>query len=170
MDCELPVLHVQSYMWGTKVTDLDVDDFTLTSETRTPGELAEVTKGMGDHVVYQNRFTQFLLSLWEFMGEQIPQRMPPDRPMRKRLQRAHSSLSEVSIIQLRPYDQPSEPTDPDHVPQFVPWSHRWRVRAHKRRWIDKKTGELRETTVREYTKGPPHLQLIEKDRVFHVKR
>lgn len=168
---DMPPLHIQSYTWGRRITALTVDDFEIS-----PAKLEQDTqerhdlhkKHAAENVRYQNRFNQFLISLWEFMQEQIPQRMPADRPMRRRLQKAHSPLSEVTIIQLRPYDQ-HHYNDPDHVPQTVIWNHRWTVREHKRRWIDKH-GNYRETTVSAHVKGPEHLPLIEKDRVYHVKK
>jgi len=173
LGCDLPPLHIQAYSYGKNNQNLTVDDYDLEDNrpTITPPEERKrnIKEHIEEHVVYQNRFNHFMISLWEFMGEHIPQRLGPDRYMKKRLQRAHSPLSEVSVVQLRPYQQRSE-YDPEHEPEFVPWSHRWRVREHKRRWIDKKTGELRETTVSAHVKGPEHLPLIEKDRVYNVKR
>ena len=171
----LPLLHITQWVWGTKVQNLTESDFS------TSADLAEFhgDAGHGAEDTYEqhrssyafqiNRFNSFMLSLWEFVQEQIPFRMPADRPMLKRLKRANSPLSEVTVVELRPVDRPPTHTDPDHVPQTVLWTHRWRVREHKRRWIDKH-GNYRETTVSAHIKGPDHLQLIEKDRVFHVRR
>jgi len=171
--CEMPLLHLTSWTWGRRIVNLTAEDFS------SPEHLAEFHGNVTPVEVYQenrqtyahavNRFNQFLLSLWEFVQEQIPWKIPADRPMLKRLKRAHSPLKEVTVVDLRPYDQPYEPTDPDYEPQTVIWNHRWRVREHKRRWIDKH-GNYRETTVSAHVKGPEHLPLIEKDRIFHVKR
>lgn len=173
LGCDLPPFHIMNYPWGKKIQNLTIEDYSFPPQWDPDQDDAErharYRKHAKDNVEYQNRFNNFLISLWEFMGEQVPMRMSPDRPMRKRLQRAHSPLSEVSIIQLRPYDRGPAFNDPDHVPQTVMWNSRWRVREHKRRWIDKH-GNYRETTVSAHIKGPEHLPLIEKDRVFHVKR
>jgi hypothetical protein len=172
IETDLPLFHIMPWAWGRKVRNLTVEDFNYDKsghpdDTEDDREL--IRESMPSAVASMERFNQFLLSLWEFVQEQIPYRMKADRPMLKRLQRARSTLSEVTVVELRPIDQPYEPADPDHVPQLVMWAGRWRVREHKRRWIDKH-GNYRETTVREHTKGPAHLQLIEKDRVYHIKR
>jgi hypothetical protein len=167
-----PLFHIMPWAWGKKIRNLTVDDF---SEERsgTPEDTEEDRELMRLHmptsVRSMDRFNGFVLSLWEFVQEQIPYRIRADRPMLRRLQKAHSTLSEVTVVDLRPMDQPARHNDPDHVPQTVLWSHRWRVREHKRRWIDKH-GNYRETTVSAHTKGPEHLELIEKDRIYHVKR
>ena len=170
---EMPPLHVTSWTWGRRIANLTPEDFS------SPEHLAEFHGNVTPVEVYRenhhtyahsvNRFNQFLISLWEFVQEQIPWRIPADRVMLKRLQRAHSPLAEVTVVELRPFDQPYEPTDPEYEPQTVIWNHRWRVREHKRRWIDK-NGNYRETTVSAHVKGPEHLPLIEKDKIFHVKR
>jgi hypothetical protein len=116
-----------------------------------------------------DRFNGFLLSMWEFVQQQIPHRIKAPRPVLRRLQRAHSPLSEVVVVDLRVEDQPPRITDPDYVPTPAMYSHRFEVREHKRRWIDKH-GNYRETTVHAYIKGAEHLPFIEKDRVFNVKR
>ena len=173
----LPLLHITQWEWGTKVQNLTIEDIGSTAETvefhgdagQLPGAREDYDRHRESYAFSLNRFNAFLLSLWEFVQEQIPFRMPADRPMRKRLKRANSPLSEVTVVELRPVDRPPQHTDPDHVPQTVIWSHRWRVREHKRRWIDKH-GNYRETTVSAHIKGPDHLQLIEKDRVYHVRK
>jgi hypothetical protein len=170
---EFPLLHLISWTWGRKITNLTPDEF------QDPEKMARFhsmvtpietyAENMDSYALMTNRFNGFIVSLWEFVQEQIPYRIPADRPMRKRLQRAHSQLTEVTVIDLRTIDQPPQYQDPDHVPQTIMWAGRWRVREHKRRWIDKH-GNYRETTVAAHVKGPEHLPLIEKDRVFHVKR
>lgn len=170
--CELPLMHIVPWSWGAKVQNLTNEDIAAPDELADfhPHGDAEVYEKNKDSYAYSlNRFNAFVISLWEFVQEQIPFRMPADRPMLKRLKRAHSPLSEVTVVDLRPVDRPPTITDPDHVPEVVIWSHRWRVREHKRRWIDKH-GNYRETTVSACVKGPDHLPLIEKDRVFHVRK
>lgn len=169
---EYPLFHIMPWAWGKKIRNLTVEDFKEEQPgipEDTEADRQAIRDNMPTAVQGMDRFNGFLISLWEFVQEQIPYRMRADRPMMRRLQRAHSPLSEVSVIDLRPIDQPPRFNDPDHVPQEIPWSHRWRVREHKRRWIDKH-GNYRETTVSACIKGPEHLPLIEKDRVFHVKR
>ena len=131
----------------------------------TAKDIEIIRQNSGTAVTSMNRFNAFLLSLWEFVQEQIPFRIPANRPLLKRLKRANSPLKEVTVVDLRPVDPLPTHTDPDHVPQVVIWSHRWRVREHKRRWIDKH-GNYRETTVSASVKGPEHLPLIEKDRAI----
>jgi len=173
----LPLLHITQWVWGTKVQNLTEDDFNSTQEMaefhgdagQLPGTEEAYDQHRSSYAFQINRFNAFMLSLWEFVQEQIPFRMPADRPMMKRLQRAHSPLKEVVVVELRPIDRPPQHTDPDHVPAPAMYSHRFRVREHKRRWIDKH-GNYRETTVHSYIKGDDHLPLIEKDRVFNVRR
>ena len=170
--CELPLQHINPILWGQRVQNLAARDFDngFLVELHGDPKAAQIYQENADsYAVSQNRFYGFLISLWEFVQEQIPFRMPADRPMLKRLKRAHSPLSEVTVVELRPVDRPTQHTDPDHVPQTVLWTHRWRSREHKRRWIDKH-GNYRETTVSASIKGPEHLPLIEKDRVFHVRK
>lgn len=172
---ELPLLHIVPWAWGTKVQNLTTDDIAgiddLVDFHGDAGKGAEkvYAQHRDSYAFSVNRFNAFMISLWEFVQEQIPFRMPADRPMLKRLKRAHSPLKEVTVVELRPVDRPPHITDPDHVPQEVLWTHQWRVREHKRRWIDKH-GNYRETTVSAHTKGPDHLPLIEKDRVYHVRK
>ena len=164
-----PLLHIMPWSWGRKILNLTENDFTVSDPNATPEDLEIVRKNMPTAAMSTSRFNAFVLSLWEFVQEQVPSRIPADRPMLKRLKRAHSPLSEVTIVELRPTDQPPQYNDPDHVPQTVLWTHRWRSRGHKRRWIDKH-GNYRETTVSGSIKGPEHLPLIEKDRVYNVRR
>jgi len=174
---ELPLLHITQWEWGTKVQNLTIDDIGSTESQvdfhgdagNLPGAREDYEANRPSYAFSLNRFNAFMISLWEFVQEQIPFRMPADRPMLKRLKRVNSPLSEVTVVELRPVDRPPTHTDPDHVPQMVVWSHRWRVREHRRRWIDKH-GNYRETTVSAHVKGPDHLQLIEKDRIFHVRK
>jgi hypothetical protein len=172
----LHVLHVQPWSWGQKVLSLTADQV---SDRATSTDIYGMMTGTEEerqirrsemhdaNVASINQFNHFLLMLWEFMGQQAPTPHFPDRPMRRRLAREGHPLSEVLVIELRPYPNTA---DPSEDPQQVVWSRRWRVREHKRRWRDKKTGEWRETTVSAHIKGPEYLPLIEKDRVFDVKR
>jgi hypothetical protein len=170
---EIPLMHIMPWAWGAKVQNLTEEDMSdpvgLADLHGEVGDAEEYEKHKGSYAFSVNRFNSFLISLWEFVQEQIPYRMRADRFMLKRLKRAHSPLSEVTVVELRPVDRPPQFNDPDHVPQLVVWSHRWRVREHKRRWIDKH-GNYRETTVSACVKGPEHLPLIEKDVVFHVRK
>lgn len=169
---ELPLFHIMPWAWGKKVRNLTVEDFVEEESGHpedTEEERARIRENMPTSVQHMDRFNGFLLALWEFVQQQIPHRIKAPRPTLRRLQRAHSPLSEVTVVDLRAEDPPTRHTDPDYVPQTVVWSHRWRSREHKRRWIDKH-GNYRETTVSASIKGPEHLPLIEKDRVFNVKR
>ena len=110
---------------------------------------------------------RFILTMWEFMGEQLPYRARPDRAGLRRIRRSTIQASEVLVVDLRATKNPSEELPVDH--HAVDWSHRWRVRSHKRRWIDK-AGVVRETTVRACIKGPVEKPIWEKDVVFNVRR
>jgi hypothetical protein len=112
---------------------------------------------------------RFLLALWGWMGEQIPFTVPASRPARRRLERSKVQFpSEVQVVDLRIQEQdPWAERNPN--PAMILWSRRWKVREHKRRWFDKH-GNYRETTVHSYVKGPAHLPLIERDRVFNVRQ
>lgn len=162
-----PLLHVTSWAWGDDIRRMTLDKFTAPPLLEEDPELAETYRESLD-IAAQDMITifKFVLALWEFMGDQIPMVAHPDRPLRRRLMREKSKLSEVLVVDLRPVKN----VGPHYEdPQLVMWSHRWRVRPHKRRWIDKE-GNYRETTVSGYVKGPDHLPLIEKDRVFNVRR
>lgn len=121
------------------------------------------------HIEDTQALNRFILALWGWMGEQIPWTVPAPRPTARRLQRAKVSFpSEVQVVDLRAIEQdPWRDANPN--PAMIMWSHRWKVREHKRRWFDKH-GNYRETTVHAYVKGPKHLPLIERDRVFNVRR
>jgi hypothetical protein len=165
IDCPLPISHMTGWTYGHNVRDLDPNQV---QPVREPGNESDAMWQANKVMATQQQahMHRFILALWEFMGEQMPYKQFPDRFMAKRLKRAHSPLKEVSVIDLRPWPQ-DHPHNPN--PQTVLWTHRWRQREHKRRWIDK-AGNHRETTVSACVKGPDHLPLIEKDRVFHVKR
>jgi hypothetical protein len=171
----LQVMHMTPWAWGSRVLNLAPEDvsaeattedlygkWTGTTEERSRRRL----EAHAENVASVSRLNHFVLMLWEFVQEQAPLPMRADRPMRRRLAREGSPLSEVLVVDLRPYPNRAE-KNPD--PEPIWYSHRFPVREHKRRWIDKH-GNHRETTVHAYVKGDPSLPLIEKDRVYHVRR
>lgn len=109
---------------------------------------------------------RFVLACWEWMGYQLPSRQLPHRQMARRLGRSRLDARDVLVIDL----QATERADiPPATNQVVEWHYRWRVREHKRHWVDK-YGNLRETTVHSYIKGPEGAPLVERDILFNMRR
>lgn len=169
-DARTPLFHWSAWRWGESRmrdwTDARIASIPESYPARlegTPEATPETIKaGIQEQIIME----QFVVSLWEFMGEQMPGRMFPDRAGRRRLEHAGVSFKEVKIVDLRTVAN-NYPRSEN--PELVNWSHRWRVRPHKRRWYDK-DGNYRETTVAGYIKGPKDLPLWEQNQVFNVRR
>lgn len=164
---ELSLNHLQPVRWGNR-TQFFLSD---------PEEYARKYKSpMGDAydpekiaVAAQEHYSlcRFLLACWEWMGEQLPYRAMPNRQGARRLGRSRLDARDVLVIDLQP--RAKNPLGPA-THQVVEWHYRWRVREHKRRWRDKKTGEYRTTTVHSYIKGPEGAPMVERDILFNVRR
>lgn len=123
------------------------------------------------HLEDMRAVNRFLIVLWQYMGEHLPGVANPDRPRRRALARAKLGIpGEVLVIDLRVQDPDPFYQAPEY-PALVMWTHRWRSRGHWRRYRNKRTGEvIKRVWVRGSIKGPAHLQLIEKDTVYNVRR
>jgi hypothetical protein len=164
---ELGINHIQPIAWGDD-TEMDwypdpeeyVKRYTTAKGNRyDPAKIAVANEE-------QFRFCRFVLACWEWMGHQLPSRALPHRQMARRLGRSRLDAREVLVIDL-------QATERDHIPpathQVVQWHYRWRVRAHKRHWVDKH-GNHRVTDVHSYVKGPEDAPLVERDLMFNLRR
>lgn len=113
---------------------------------------------------------KLLFTFWRFVGETwIDSRMVlPDRPARKRAIRARVN-PEVRVVRLRKSEVRSvDRGDGDDA--AVIWSHRWIVDGHWRSQWYPSLQTHRPKWIPKHIKGPDHLPLILKDRVFSVDR
>jgi hypothetical protein len=164
---ELTINHIQPVAWGdsTKFFLHDPDEYVR--KYRSP---SGNTNYEPDKILVANReqftFTRFILACWEWMGYQLPSRALPNRQIARRLGRSRLDARDVLVIDL-------QATERDHIPpathQVVQWHYRWRVRSHKRHWVDK-DGNHRVTDVRSYVKGPEGAPLVERDVLFNMRR
>jgi hypothetical protein len=163
------LMHIMPLTWGREINQISLDHYEIGPLIESePGGMEEFERHKAEAASSQSHALRFVTALWEFMGEQIPRVAFPDRPLRRRLLRAHSPLSEVKVVELRTMEGSHERSE---NPQLVMWSHRWRSRGHWRHYQNKLTGEVVKITwVNGSVKGPEHLPLVEKDTVFHVKR
>jgi hypothetical protein len=155
--------HIQPWQFG-KAISRDLDDW----------ESAREFQDLPPETVEDNfRVNAFLEVLWDFVQDIIPTTVHSDRAQRRRMERSHLRLRDVNVVDLRVKEGYSV-HDPDHEPEDVLWTHRWRVRRHKRRqWYGStKDGTRRceEIIVESHVKGPEFLPLVEKDRVMMVRR
>lgn len=118
----------------------------------------------------------FLVVLWSLLTSRIarPDRRTVDRHARRRWERAGmTGAPEVTIVDLRREDRgPASPDSTDREPGSGPvWSHRWVVAAHYR-WQPYGPGRRlrRLVLIEPYVKGPEHLPIIARDRVYRVRR
>lgn len=163
---ELTVNHVQPIPWGERTEWFQADAEEYARKYKGPlGDKYNVEALMLASRE-QFAFCRFLLATWEWMGEQLPYRVMPNRHGARRLGRSNLDARDVLVIDLQQRAS-------DHVPaathQVVQWHYRWRVREHKRHWTDKH-GNRRVTTVRSYIKGDPDLPMVERDVLFNVRR
>jgi hypothetical protein len=164
---ELALNHVQPVAWGDQTEFFLYDEAEIDRKYKdTWGKDYEpdlIAESMKEYFA----MTRFLLACWEWMGEQLPSMAVPHRQMARRLGRSNLDAREVLIIDLQARAR-------DNIPpathQVVRWHYRWRSRAHKRRWTNKKTGETRLIDVVGCIKGPQGLPLVEKDVLYKVRR
>jgi hypothetical protein len=166
---ELTINHIQPVAWGDNTkffwhTEAMAREYV--SKHRSPGgALYDPDKILLAHRE-QFLFTRFLLACWEWMGYQLPSRALPHRQLARRLGRSNLDAREVLIIDL-------QAAQADRIPpathQVVQWHYQWRVRAHKRHWVDK-DGNHRVSDVRSYVKGPEGAPLVERDILFNLRR
>jgi hypothetical protein len=165
MEPRTPLFHTELWEWGERLGSRAFSEMALAS-MKSYSMADDPETAIPQTVRDANLMEQFMLGLWEFMQEKLPSLAHPDRAAWKRLVRSGHPWNEVKVIELRAVE-----TNPvrSEDPQDVMWTHRWKVRSHIRRWVDK-DGNERQTTVSAHIKGPENLPLIEKDSVFNVRR
>jgi hypothetical protein len=163
---ELGLSHIQPIKWGDRTQwSIDAEGFAANNI----GPLGEkyIAENVAVSAREQFNLCRFILATWEWMGEQLPYRAMPNRQGARRLGRSRLDARDVLVIDLQP--RAKNPLGPA-THQVVEWHYRWRVREHKRRWRDKKTGEYRTTTVHSYIKGPENAPMVERDILFNIRR
>jgi hypothetical protein len=108
-------------------------------------------------------FAATLLATWTLMQQSlsVSQRIPVDRPERRRCARANLP-QDVLIVRLRRHSLDDSRED---VGDPVPWSHRWLVSGHWRnQWLPSRACH-RLQWIAGYVKGPENKPLVVKDRV-----
>jgi hypothetical protein len=166
---ELTINHIQPVPWGdgTKFFQHEAAEAEeYVRNHRSPGGAAYNVETILLAHREQFAFTRFLLACWEWMGYQLPSRALPHRQMARRLGRSRLDARDVLVIDLQP--RAKSPLGPA-THQVVEWHYRFRVRAHKRHWVDKH-GNHRVTDVHSYIKGDPNLPMVERDILFNVRR
>lgn len=107
----------------------------------------------------------FLHHLWKMLREDIVVHGQErgTRKHQKAMRRAKMKETWVTTVHLRHrvYDSEAEGDG-----RAIDWSHRWYVRGHKRRITDRRTGEVRETWVHGYIKGPPDKPLMMREHLY----
>jgi len=160
--CEDPVHLIAASVWtyGTTIAAQARPSSVLTDRERArwraePGRaLAELAR-----------------SLWAFMQQRIcvRQQVPPDRAMRRRLERDGGKPAPfIEVVDLRARDYVRGDADPERQP--VDWSCRWLVRAH---WRNQYCGPDRphqRILVPVHVKGPPEKPLKTAAKLFAVVR
>jgi hypothetical protein len=111
---------------------------------------------------------KFVLCTWTIMQQRIAatHRERPNRPQIRRWGRRKADPPEVVVVTLRRAQTPQEPGE---EATMVNWTHRWFVNGHWRR-IHNHEGEERLVYVSPHIKGPEHLPLVHKDRVYNFRR
>jgi hypothetical protein len=170
---ELSLNHIQPVVWGDKTPLSYIDTEELVAKYKAsmrpthlddpPSDVDKMVASEEEHFA----LCRFVVACWEWMGYQLPAMHLPHRQMARRLGRSNLEYNQVLVIDL-------QATEPSHTPpathQVVEWHYRFRSRAHKRRYVNKKTGEVWYGDVRGCIKGPEHLPLIEKDVLYKVRR
>lgn len=111
---------------------------------------------------------RFWYSLWKTLREEViaPVRLP--RAVGRRAARLRADIPEVVVADLRRIKKRWKEEETSDGGTIL-WSHRWRVREHERT-LHRGTPDERVIVVREHIKGPEHLPLLEKDRVYRLRR
>lgn len=118
-----------------------------------------------------NQVRRMLLATWRLLGQKIVHteiNFAP-RQLRRRAQRFMPCDGDILIIRLRREFSPRAQLEELGESGEVWWTHRWTVRGHWRR--PKGSGLDAEKTewVSPYIKGPAHLPLITKDKIFSLE-
>lgn len=120
---------------------------------------------------------KFMFAVWRLIREEVAVVEPfrPDRHAARRMARQAPNFGDLQVIRLRRiYDPLVELTEDERGERLRlerEWSHRWRVSEH---WAWRACGpnrsERRLVKIASYVKGPEHLPLIEKDKVYSLER
>lgn len=112
---------------------------------------------------------RFIRAFWLICQQRLAVRSSTrvDRASRRRLERMKAPpQQEVNVITLR-RTRSTETTDES---RDVEWTHRWIVGGHWRNQFLPATNTHRMQWISPYVKGPEHLPLVPKERVFRVVR
>lgn len=115
----------------------------------------------------------WMLAFWTIIQQHIVVRVKssPPRALARRAQRIakQPEFGDIQIITLRRAKYPQH-FDDGREPQEVMWSHRWVVHGFWRNQWYPSLGIHRRIFVPDFVKGPEHLPLVLKDRIFSVSR
>jgi hypothetical protein len=114
---------------------------------------------------------KFILTTWTLMQQFIryQHKVMIHRASRRRLARRKREIQPIVYVTLRRMEDDGWQRDPNAEQRGVQWSHRWIVNGY---WRNRKgkDGSYRQEYVMPHEKGPAHLPLIEKDRIYILKR
>lgn len=115
---------------------------------------------------------KFFTAFFYFVKERVPAisstRMPVSRSARRRAERVHIQIpSEVQVIELRRREATTHEATGE---SSIEWTHRWIVNGFFRRQWYPSTGTHRLKWIDEFVKGPEHLPLVVKDKLYKVDR
>lgn len=127
-------------------------------------------RGYEEHILESaEAMMSFQKTFWRLIQQRIAyiDRRPPDRHALKRAQRAGflPEMEEVKVVTLRKYSE-NQPELPDSEPGTVDWSHRWIVDGFWRNQWYSKAGIHRRIWIAPFIKGPAHLPVLVKDKVY----
>lgn len=118
---------------------------------------------------------QLPLCLWSLMGQTIARSSAerPDRPTRRRLQKAKSVVAEnsVTVVYLRRTSEEQGASEPPDGAERAAWTHRWVVSGHwKQQAYGKGRLERKRIWVAPFVKGPVDAPLVPKSKVHVLAR
>lgn len=120
-----------------------------------------------------NQARRILLGTWRMLGQKIVniEEHRPHRQIRRRAAAVMPETGDILIIRLRrEYNirlQLEEMgVEGDHT---VLWTHRWIVRGHWRRPKNSAPDAPKTEWVSPYIKGPEHLSLVVKEKIFSLE-
>lgn len=117
------------------------------------------------------RFVRFTIALFVFMHQKIfiRERVPIDRPARRRAQRYNVHADNIQVVQFRKPIARDGYAESD--PRDVNWSCRWIVHGHKRLQYYPSLGQHIPIYIEPFIKGPVGKPLKEDGkRIFVVRR
>jgi hypothetical protein len=157
----LSTLHFDGWPWGTNY---------CLGQTEEEVEKYEWVFHHDEGPVVEMR--RFLASFWRLIQQRIaiPVLHQVDRATRRRAERVLTQVSpEITVVTLRRLKHPDR-WDPDHEPEPANYSHRFPVDGHWRNQWFPSLKQHRRILIPLYIKGPDHLPLVVKDRVYRWSR